>query len=185
MNQISELWQSAEPKLKKRLLVGFLLLAMLGGVWYSNSQTKQPEESFSPPSVSLQTQFKVHVTGAVAEPGLYSIDAGARVQDAISLAGGMTPGALESSVNLARLISDGEQIVVLHESQLGESSDYVSLNRADARTLEGLPGIGPATAKKIIEFRNRIGSFSSVEQLQDVPGIGRKLLDQIRDQITL
>jgi competence protein ComEA len=109
------------------------------------------------------------------------------VQDAVELAGGFAAGAIESSVNLARMVSDGEQIVVLHQSQLSVdgAAGYISLNSASSAQLDSLPGIGPATAARILEHRSKIGSFASIEQLTEVPGIGSKLLERIRDQLTL
>jgi competence protein ComEA len=83
------------------------------------------------------------------------------------------------------LVSDGEQIVVLDATQIEASGGFISLNSASAAKLEELPGIGPATAKKIVDYRTRIGSFSSIEQLTEVAGIGSKLLERIRDQLTL
>lgn len=186
MNDLLQKFQSLDQAAKKRLAIVGLLVAVLGGIYFSNTQSATPESVSEPPEISFTSEFQVHVTGAVETPGLYVLEAGARVQDAIEKAGGLVDGAIESSVNLARLLSDGEQIVVLHESQLvGDASGFLSLNRADANQLEELPGIGPATAKKIVDFRNSIGSFSSVEQLLEVPGIGPKLFEQIREQLTL
>ena len=186
MTGLLQRFQALSSQSKKRISVAAALIVILAGIWYSNAQQPTPEAAEEPRPISFQSEFQVHVTGAVEKPGLYTVDAGARVQDAIDKAGGLAEGAIESSVNLARLLSDGEQVVVLHENQINENQGgYLSLNRADAAQLEELPGIGPATAKKIIEFRKSIGSFASIEQLQEVPGIGPKLFEQIRDQLTL
>lgn len=134
----------------------------------------------------------VHVSGAVAAPGLYVLDEGARVVDAISAAGGFTPGADEQGVNLARPISDGEQ---LHVPTMGEvraaagpesaGDGRVNLNTADAAALDTLPRIGPAMAQRIIDWRDANGRFTSVEDLLAVPGIGDKMLETLRDLVTV
>lgn len=186
MDKLKQYWVGLDPKQQKRIFVGLGLVVIIAGVWFSNSEAEQPESRPLMPEVITKSTFQVHVTGAVVAPGLYSLDSGARVQDAVVAAGGFAEDALESSVNLARLISDGEQILVLSEAQVGSGAgQYLSLNRATATELEGLPGIGPATAEKIIDYRARVGSFSAVEELLEVPGIGPKLFDRIRDQLTL
>ncbi len=186
MNRLNQLLQGIEPAVKKRAFIAIAITAILLGFWFSNSTA--PDLDASRPIVSevlAPTNFMVHVAGAVVSPGLYELQAGARVSDAVELAGGFTNGALESSVNLARLVSDGEQIVVLDSSQIEASGGYISLNSASAAKLEELPGIGPSIANRIVEYRTKIGSFSSVEQITEVAGIGSKLLEQIRDQLTL
>ena len=94
---------------------------------------------------------------------------------------------MQSSVNLARLVSDGEQVVVLAESQMATDSrgGFISLNKATAAQLEELPGIGPALSARIIAYRDQIGSFASVEQLLEVTGIGAKLFEQLKQKLTL
>jgi competence protein ComEA len=90
-------------------------------------------------------------------------------------------------VNLARTLSDGEQIVVLGEQDLGSGSSggLVSLNRSDASQLDTLPGVGPALAARIIDLRTQLGSFSDIRQLREVSGIGEKLFANIKDLVTL
>ena len=134
----------------------------------------------------------VHVSGAVAAPGLYVLHDGARVVDAVAAAGGFAAGADETAVNLARPISDGEQ---LHVPVLGAVGDpaapaetgdgRVNLNTADAAALDTLPRIGPAMAARIIEWRDANGRFTSVEDLLSVPGIGDKMLEALRDLVTV
>lgn len=185
MQKILDWFRSQTAEQRKRLYVAVGIVALLAGYWYSNQTAPEPEQAIEP-VLTFESKYQVHVTGSVSNPGLYILDAGDRVKDAIDAAGGFADGALESSVNLARLLSDGEQILVLDQSQVGGAdSRYISLNSANSSALEALPGIGPSTAKKIIDYRNQIGSFSAIEQLLEVPGIGPKLFDQIRDQITL
>lgn len=186
MNALSVFISSIEPAKRKRIGVLVVLLFAVAGYWFSNAsapEVEPPEQVFS--DVLAPSTFMVHVAGAVQDPGLYELEAGARVSDAIEIAGGFADTALQSSVNLARMVSDGEQIVVLDQAQLGEESNYISLNSSSAATLDKLPGIGPATAQKIVDYRTKIGSFASIEQITEVPGIGSKLLEQIRDQLTL
>jgi len=134
----------------------------------------------------------VHVSGAVAAPGLYVLREKARVVDAIAAAGGFATDAERGAVNLARPLSDGEQLVVPVvgaapiESAGGVAADgRVNLNTADAAALDTLPRIGPAMAERIIAWRDDNGGFTSVEDLLAVPGIGDKMLESLRDQVTV
>ncbi|SFS05591.1 competence protein ComEA [Microbacterium sp. cf046] len=134
----------------------------------------------------------VHVSGAVTAPGLYVLREHARVVDAIAASGGFAPGADEDAVNLARPVSDGEQ---LHVPAHGESAEpgsvaavgdgRINLNTADAAALDTLPRIGPAMAARIIEWRDANGRFTSVEDLLAVPGIGDKMLEVLRELVTV
>lgn len=188
MDKILKLIANLDSRTKRRYLITLGVAGVVLGIWFSNFNTpKAPEARPILSEVLAPTNFMVHVAGAVLEPGLYEVQTGSRVQDAVALAGGFSEGAIESSVNLARMVSDGEQIVVLHQSQLSVdgSPGYISLNRASSAQLESLPGIGPATAARILEHRSKIGSFASVDQLTEVSGIGSKLLERIRNQLTL
>lgn len=144
------------------------------------------------PDAATSTSLYVHVSGAVAEPGLYVLRADARVVDAIAAAGGFTAEAEESAVNLARPLSDGEQLVV---PGMGDEppatagapagDGRVNLNTADAGELDTLPRIGPAIAQRIIEWREQNGRFTSVDDLLAVPGIGEKMLAALRDLVSV
>jgi competence protein ComEA len=142
----------------------------------------------------------VHVVGEVAEPGLVSLPDGARVADAVRAAGGVTRKADLTAVNLARQVVDGEQLYVPEPGEpvpggpvapgaggQGASSDQpvaggaVDINAADAVALEALPGVGPSIAQAIVEWRETNGPFASVDELEDVPGIGPATLDEFRD----
>lgn len=138
----------------------------------------------------------VHVSGSVREPGLVELPAGSRVADAVQAAGGFTDEADASSVNLARQLSDGEQVIPLaqgaaaEEGATGEpaaatASGKVSINRATAQELTALPGIGDATAQKIVADREANGPFSACEDLMRVSGIGEKKYASLADLITL
>lgn len=172
--------------------LGLLVLYLLGSSLSNSNQAQKLDlsyvaesETFSP---LVGQKIHVHVAGEVKNPGLYQIEIGARVQDAIDIAGGMTKSAFEQSVNLARMVSDGEQIVVLATGQIaqgGSSSGFISLNNATQEQLESLPGVGPAMAERILEHRTAIGSFSDLSQLRDISGIGEKIYAKISKQLTL
>lgn len=132
----------------------------------------------------------VHVLGAVERPGLYVLDLDARLVDAVAAAGGTTDAADLAGVNLARLLTDGEQVVVPTIGAVPPPPDaaagadgLIDLNAADQDALETLPRIGPALAERIILWREENGRFRSVDDLLAVPGIGEKLLDGIREQV--
>lgn len=137
----------------------------------------------------------VHVLGEVTAPGLYILDADARLVDALAAAGGTLDTADLRAVNLARQLSDGEQIIVPAlgdepESGAGSSGGggvgadgLIDLNSADQAALETLPRIGPALAQRIIEWREENGRFRSVDDLLAVSGIGEKLLAGVRAKV--
>lgn len=140
----------------------------------------------------------VHVSGAVAEAGVVTLPAGARVADAVAAAGGVVDGAELAAVNLARLLTDGEHVHVPREGEAPPPSDAapggpsagadggtVDLNRAGAAELETLPGIGPALAQRIIAHREQHGPFREVGQLRDVSGIGEKRFQDLAPLVTV
>ncbi|WP_435745451.1 helix-hairpin-helix domain-containing protein [Microbacterium sp. PMB16] len=133
-------------------------------------------------------ELYVHVLGAVERPGLYVLELDARLVDAVAAAGGTTEEADLAAVNLARVLADGEQIIVPTVGAASDApraappgDDRVDLNTADQVALETLPRIGPALAERIIAWRDENGRFQSVDDLLAVPGIGEKLLEGIRD----
>lgn len=141
----------------------------------------------------------VHVAGAVANPGVVELTDGARVLDAVARAGGAVDDADLTAVNLARVVVDGEQIVIPRvgevppvasgdpagEPSTGGAIGLVNINTADAATLETLSGVGPAIANRIVAWRDENGPFRSVDELLAVSGIGEKTLDGFRDQVTV
>lgn len=187
-------WLSA-LSISQRVVIAILsvaLLYLLGTSFSSENQANRLDLSYvgqsNTESSLLSSDIYVHVAGEVKKPGMYALSVGSRVEDAIELAGGMTKSAFEQSVNLARMVSDGEQIVVLDKSRVsngGTDADFISLNSATMEQLESLPGVGPAMAARIIEHRKTIGSFSDLTQLKDVSGIGDKLYAKISQDLTL
>ena len=149
------------------------------------------------------TEVVVHVAGLVRRPGLVTLPAGARVADAVAAAGGPKAKAGLDSLNLARVVVDGEQLVVgaagapaagsgsgaaagVAGSASGAAADgVVHLNQADVSQLEELPGIGPVLAQRIIDHRDAIGGFKEVRDLRDVPGIGEKTFQSLAPLVSI
>ncbi|MCU7824852.1 ComEA family DNA-binding protein [Kitasatospora sp. DSM 101779] len=131
----------------------------------------------------------VDVAGKVQHPGLRTLPTGSRVADALRAAGGALPGTDTDSLNLARVLSDGEQILVglpVGQGAPGTTTGgLVSLNRATAEQLDTLPGVGPTLAQRILQYRQAHGPFRSVDQLRQVPGIGQRKFDDIKGLLTL
>lgn len=189
------------------LLVGLVvavLVAALGprGSSVSIAQDPPPAGADGPADASPAAggAILVHLLGAVERPGLYELREGDRGIDAVAAAGGFTDEADQSQLNLARPLSDGEQI---HVPAIGEApavppvggagavhsggpaGGRVNLNTADLQALDTLPGVGPATAKSILDWRETNGRFTAVEDLLGVAGIGEKTLAALRDLVTV
>lgn len=139
-------------------------------------------------------EIYVHVLGAVNMPGLYVFREGDRAIDAVAAAAGYTEDADRRAVNLARFLSDGEQIVVPTQAEsesgtplgsTGTVGGKVNLNTADAATLETLPRVGPSLSARIIAWREQNGRFASVEDLMSVSGIGEKTFAGLKDLVTV
>jgi len=149
------------------------------------------------PSVgpSASSSVVVDVTGAVRRPGIVVLDLGARVVDALAAAGGARRGVDLSTLNQARLLVDGEQIVVGRDAPPGVAASasaasvpatpLVNLNTATEAELESLPGIGPVTAQSILDWRTSNGRFNNVEELLEVDGIGDATLADLAPYVTL
>jgi competence protein ComEA len=148
------------------------------------------------PTGSARTQIYVHVLGAVNRPGLYVLRDGDRAIDAVAAAGGYATDADRRALNLARFLSDGEQIVVPTESETatGVTTNFagtqgnggkINLNTADAASLESLPRVGPALAARILAWRDENGRFASIEDLMSVSGIGDKTFAGLKDLVTV
>jgi competence protein ComEA len=132
----------------------------------------------------------VHVVGAVRRPGLYRLPSGSRVNDAVQRAGGATRKANLAGINLAAPLADGLQVVVPGKTpgggvaaasgSGGAASGPLDLNSATLEQLETLPGVGPVTAQKILDYRTQHGAFTSVDELDAVPGIGPSHMAQLK-----
>jgi len=154
-----------------------------------------PGRSATTPSASASrsAEVVVDVVGHVQSPGLYRLPSGARVDDALRAAGGAIPGTDLSALNLARKVSDGEQIAVgvagaPAASGLGGSGTAtgpVDLNTATAAQLDALPGVGPALAQHIIDWRTAHGRFDTIDQLRQVNGIGQAKFADLKPLVTV
>jgi competence protein ComEA len=142
-------------------------------------------------------QIVVDVVGKVRRPGIAVLPAGSRVVDAVRAAGGVRPGVDPATVNMARLLTDGEQVVVggpptpagalvpAVPAAPGGATALVNLNTADQAALESLPGVGPVTAAAILQWRTEHGGFTSVDELLEVSGIGEATMAEIAPHVTL
>lgn len=177
------------------IAVGIALLALINGQAKPQSDVliAVPQASAAAP---VEMSLVVDVQGEVINPGVYQLPAGSRVGDAIKAAGGVQKGSDSSSVNLARFIEDGEQIYVsnvdvIEQGRSGQNSNRIvgqgrlNLNRANESELDGLPGVGPVLAQRIIAYRNEHGNFGAVEDLQKVAGIGPAKFSELRTFVTV
>jgi competence protein ComEA len=186
------------PELSRSQLALYAVIAVavliVGAHWIRSSDSGSAggtELSFaadSSPSRDNGQDAVVHVAGAVRRPGVYRLPAGSRVTDAVKRAGGVAAGANQDAINLAARLSDGQQVVVpgsgaTAASPAAEPSGPISLGSATAAQLDGVEGIGPVTAQKIIEFRDQHGGLSSVEQLDQVDGIGPSTMRTLRSAL--
>jgi competence protein ComEA len=194
---------TAFPLSRRRALAGVVLLAavlVLAGRYLAGAGASSGPVA-SPPAQPLEAveaagapRVVVHVVGAVRRPGLYRLREGSRIADAVARAGGATRRADVSLVNLAAPVADGAQVVVPKRAPPaaaaggaapaaagGAAAGPVHLNTATLEELDALPGIGPATAQKILDFRDEHGAFTSVDELDAVPGIGPARLEQLRE----
>lgn len=190
------------PVSRRKLLVaagaGVAGVALIGSLW-SNATSGSGETVVASPTdgvpadgslsaVATGTLF-VQVVGAVVNPGVYELPPDSRVMDAVALAGGLTAKADPASVNLARIIQDGEQLVIGTSGGPASSRSAlpgkININNATIDDFDDLPRIGATLAERIVAYRDANGPFSTIDELLDVPGIGDLTLAGMRDKITL
>lgn len=187
---------SGDQKVSKQLLLALAaLVAVVSLVLVAVNRPEAPTGEFQVSQAEndadqLEEFVYVHIVGEVVSPGMYQLPVGARLVDAVFAAGGLTDQADNSSVNLARQLSDGEQVVVFKIGEVAEtggsaSGGLISINRATAEQLEELPGIGPALSARIIAYRDANGGFKAKEDLLNVSGIGDSIFSGFVDLITL
>lgn len=186
---------------REKILLVLMVLLLLGAVLWKaapavvstidagrlNQQGDLPlREEVSDPDPEM---IVVHLVGAVYSPGVYHLPAGSRVYELLEAAGGVAPEADTGSVNLARPLYDGEQVVICRagEAAAGAASSggKVNINKATVAELQTLPSIGEARAKQILEHREKYGPFSDISEIMDVSGIGQGIFKQIEDLITI
>jgi competence protein ComEA len=187
------------------LAIAAILVSLNSAKPYISSST-QDESTISAATSSVESSLTiqkpnvfVHVVGEVVNPGIFMVQSQARLFDAIFAAGGFTKLADQSSINLAREVSDGEQVIVFAIGSVGstgsvssaqvsgsmQSMALVSINRASQVELESLPGVGPTLAGRMIDWRTANGGFKKKEDLLKVSGIGQKLFASMKDKLTL
>lgn len=200
-----------EDKREKLLLAAIVIFLIAGaGIWlWRGAESKAKYEKQVSVEDTLQEQTDagakaenkgdicVHIVGGVAQPGVYQLPDGSRLYELIEKAGGTVDGADTEAINMAEVIADGSQyrIPLKGESpqqtaQTGGSggtsgADKIDINHADIQQLDKIPGVGEATAEKIVAFREKNGRFSKPEDLMEVPGIGEKKFDAMKDVITV
>jgi competence protein ComEA len=187
---------------KQQLVVyaAALLAVALIGARYLRSERDPPASRAQAAPVKVERARAgggavVHVVGAVRRPGVYRLPAWSRLAGALRRAGGATPRADLQGVNLAAKVADGQQVIVPVRAGgnagvaatpgTGAPGQPVSLNSATVEQLDELEGIGPATAEKILEYRQQHGGFASVEDLKQVSGIGPKRFEALREKVRM
>lgn len=200
--KIAEAIGGKQPISKKLLLgVGAVIAA---SIFLINGVTSGPSEKVAVSAelpvdqvVVKAATIYVHIVGEIVAPGIYELDSGARIVDVIFAAGGFSEKADQASVNLAREVTDGEQVVVFRVGQAPSSTmggagstsssgeSLISLNRGSQAELEQLPGVGPALAARMIDWRTANGGFKKKEDLLNISGIGDKLFAGIKNEVTL
>lgn len=180
---------SIEPKLLKSAAVISVLSLLVGGLlWFQGRPTPVEIAPVVTEIAQESSSIFVHVVGEVTNSGVYELTTGARVIDAIRAAGGVTKKANVTNLNLARILFDGEQVLITDGSTVSDSETLggkISINQASAAQLDSLPGIGPVIAGRIVSHREQNGPFPSLEAIMDVSGIGDSLFSKIKDAITL
>ena len=182
---------SRNQKIALSIIAAIVLALSVLIVLRGNTQINAAPEII--PITIAEPEIFVDVTGAVNNPGVYTLTGRSRVIDAIKAAGDSAPGADLSTINLARVLNDGEQIYV--DSTVVNSSGQrvskkvssgpININRATLRQLDSLDGIGPVIAGRIIEYRKKNGSFLTIDDLQKVSGIGAAKFAQIKSKVRI
>jgi competence protein ComEA len=184
------------------IVIGILVGLLLAGGIYASTRAPQGESVELRPAPTPEP-VRVHVAGAVVRPGVYSLDKGSRVDDAVEAAGGFVAEADKNALNLAARLEDGQRLdipfvagfvpdeeqgfVVVSEGTPSPlaGEDLVNINTATLEELDKLPGIGPSTAQRIIAYRIDNGPFARIEDIVNVSGIGPATYEEIKDLITV
>lgn len=182
-------------------LAVIIVLISSYGYWQKCFVEESASASIQTTSVEKASgkELTVYVSGAVNKPGVITVPTGVRVLDAIDRAGGLLAVADTTKINMAQVVKDGMQINVPIKANTGNAtaggssqsvsahaaSEKININTADAKELDKLPGIGPAIAEKIIQYREANGSFKENTDLKKIPGIGEIKYNKLKDQITI
>ena len=212
MNEVRTFYDRLRAKLQgKTRTMLFIALGCFGITVFAVNSIDSPNVSSTRPTPIRSSvaeaapslpQIFVHIVGSVKSPGIYRLPSSSRVFDAVFAAGGLLADADQASANFARILSDGEQILILSTQSSGASGSTngsfnsgslggsplgakINLNRADQTLLETLPGVGPTLSTRILDFRKLTGSFHSVKDLMKVSGIGVKLFAKLSNLVTV
>ena len=187
---------------RNKILYILIVLVFLGVFWgwyyfktanegeMSVSNTATLKEADSESDESAGAEIMVHITGAVVKPGVVSLNADARLVEAIELVGGLTENADVNTLNLARKLQDEEKIHVPAVGEVTQSSSngeskQININTASLEELKKLPGVGDVIAQGIVDYREKNGGFKKLEELKNVNRIGDKIYEGLIDSITL
>jgi competence protein ComEA len=184
-------------RIRVLVILSLAAIVTIGSFYVYGEKTAVPDSvtvnkaPVQEPLAERQTEEVVYVSGAVVKPGVVKLPAGSRVQDAVGAVGGVTGDADFAKVNLAEKVKDGMHVHIPANNPGGQASlsaahdGKVNINQADVNELDKLPGIGPAMAARIIEYREANGSFTAIEDLKKVKGIGEAKFKKLKDKITI
>lgn len=185
------------PMYKQSLIIlCCIALIATGTIYYQLNETASSElisETSATETTTTNEMITVYVSGEVNTPGVIQLPLNSRISDAIDACNGFTPLADKSKINLAQKLADGMQIQVNSQNKIvtdeqpsiNSSNNLVNINTATKEELDTLPGIGPATAQKILDYRNEHGNFQTLDDLKNVKGIGETKFAKIQDKISL
>ena len=202
---------------QKIIVIAIASLIIIGGIYQIKKQNTNEEEiiinyenmiveatnEIKNNTVEIEkTYIKIHITGQVKNSGIFELEYGSRISDAIEKAGGLTEFANLEDVNLAYTLEDGQKLYIpsseekeveyitenngeniVQETNVSSSNKVINVNKADSSQLETIPGIGPSMAEKIVNYREENGNFQTVEDLKNVSGIGEKKFESMREYV--
>jgi len=180
------------PEQKRGLVILLTLTVGLGGFYFLNSRPQaEPiviQEIPTAATESVTTLLIINVAGKVKNPGVYQLPLGSRVVDALEAAGQQLKGVDISDINLARVLVDGEQILIGSNRTVSgkvaakkiSADNPLDINRATIAQLDTLPGIGPVTAQRIIDYRTKAGRINAVDELKKISGLGGVKFEEIK-----
>lgn len=157
----------------------------------SAESVEEEEESVSEERQTEKQEIYVDISGQVEKPGVYIVSDGTRLYEVIEKAGGLKKNAEMDQINRAEIVTDGQKIVIPEKGETiaasggAAASGLININTADSMALQEIPGVGPATAEKIIAYRTENGRFASKEDIKNVSGIGEKTYEKMKDKITV